>query len=339
MRVQPVDQGALPALNSVLQSIESVRNARALYLLLLAFAASGLLLTMAQGAMSREAGLPATLWAGGAFFALFYGSNAAGLVLMDEALGRPLRYPADALRDALRTAHRLLAVVLCVLAGVLLMAAGVLGLLWAARLPVIGPTLLGLTVPLAVPGIGLVTLAMVTLVGPLAAPAVWAGLGVRDVLGLLWRQVRRRFAHAVLLSAAVSLLTAAVAGLVSFVVLAGGRALLGLALLLAGVELAPGPFMAALFGQGFRLAPGAPALSAQTSAALTGAGVVFALGLVVPGVVYLRGLCELFLALRGLDEHTPLDTFVTPVVTPAVTVDGAVNLPAAPAPRATALPI
>ena len=338
MRVQPVDQGALPALNSVLQSIESVRNARAVYLLLLAFAASGLLLTMAQGAMSREAGLPAALWAASAFFVVFYGSNAAGLVLMDEALGRPLRYPADALRDALRTAHRLLAVVLCVLAGVLLMAAGVLGLLWAARLPVVGPALLGLTVPLAVPGIGLVTLAMVTLVGPLAAPAVWAGMGVRDVLGLLWRQVRRRFAHAVLLSAAVSLLTAAVAGLVSFVVLAGGRALLGLAVLLAGVELAPDPFMAALFGQGFRLAPGAPALSAQTSAALTGAGVVFALGLVVPGVVYLRGLCELYLALRRLDEDAPPGTFGTPCVTPADTVDGAAAIAAAPAPNVAAWP-
>jgi len=305
MRVQPVDQGALPALNSVLQSIESVRNASALYLLMLAFASSGLMLTLAQRAMASESGLLTALWAGAAFFVLFYGSNAAGLVLMDEALGRPGRHPADALRDALRVAHRLLLVVACVLAGVALLGAGVLGLLFAARLPVVGPTLLGLTVPLAVPAIGLVALAMVTLVGPVAAPAVWAGLGVREVLALLARQVRRRFAQAVLLSAAVSLLTAAVAGLVSFVVLTGGRALLGLAVVLADVELAPDPFMAALFGQGLRMAPGAPALSAQTSAALTGAGVVFALGLVVPGVVYLRGLCELYLALRRLDGDDP----------------------------------
>ena len=98
------------------------------------------------------------------------------------------------------------------------------------------------------------------------------------------------------------MLSAAVAGLVSFVVLAGGRAVQALAVLGAGIDLAPNPFMAALFGQGFRLAPGAPALSAHASAALTGAGVVFALGLVVPGVVYLRGLCELFLALQGLDD-------------------------------------
>ena len=145
------------------------------------------------------------------------------------------------------------------------------------------------------------------LVGPVAAPAVWSGLGVRPVLALLLHQARLRFAHAVMLSAAVSLLTAAVAGVVSFVVLAGGRAVLALSLWGAGLELAPQPFLAALFGQGWRLAAGAP-LSPHSAAALTGAGVVFALGLVVPGVVYLRGLCELYLALRrseGLDLAEP----------------------------------
>ncbi len=302
MRVQPVDQGALPALNSVLQSIESVRNARALYLLLLAIALSGLLLTVAQSAMSREAGLQAALWAGAAFFALFYGSNAAGMVLMDEANGLPCRDPVDALRDALTHAHRLLLVVGVLLLLTALLVGLVLGLLIASRLPWLGDTVLSATVAAAVPALGLVALALVTLVGPVAAPAVWAGLGVRAVLALLWRQVRRRFAHAILLSAAVSLLTAAVAGLVSFVVLAGGRALLGLAVLGVGLDITPDPFLAALFGQGFRLAPGATTLSAATSAARTGAGLVFALGLVVPGVVYLRGLCELYLALRRLDD-------------------------------------
>jgi hypothetical protein len=315
MRVQPVDQGALPALNSLLQSIESVRNASALYLLTLAFSCSGLLLSMAQAELTRESGMLAALWAGAAFFVLFYGSNAAGMVLMDEALGRPGRHPLDALRDALRVAHRLLLVVLCVLAAVAVLVASVLALLFAARLPLVGSALLGFLVPLAVPAIGLAALCMVTLVGPVAAPAVWSGLAVREVLALLLRQVRQRFAQAVLLSAAVSLLTAAVAGLVSFVVLIGGRALLGLAVVVAGIDLAPDPFMASLFGQGFRMLPGTPALSGSTSAALTGAGVVFALGLVVPGVVYLRGLCELFLALRRLDGDAPL-SFSAPSVDP-----------------------
>ena len=307
MRVQPVEPGALQALNAVLQSIESVRNARALYLLLLAFAGGGLLISLAQGALARESGLAAALWLALAFLVLFYSSNAAGLVLMDEACGRPQREPREALRDALGCAHRLLLVVLCVLALAALMAALVAGLLMATRLPGLGTSLMSLVVPLAVPLLGLLGVTLVTLVGPVAAPAVWAGLGVRAVLALLLHQVRVRFAHAVMLSTAVSLLTAAVAGLVSVVVLGGGRALLALSLWLPGIDLAPQPFLAALFGQGLAQAPGAPAWSAHTGAAITGAGVVFALGLVVPGVVYLRGLCELYLALRRSDglAHSP----------------------------------
>jgi hypothetical protein len=305
MRVQPVEHGALQALNSVLQSIESVRNARALYLLLLAFAGGGLMMTLAKGALAREAGVAAALWLAGAFFMLFYTSNAAGLVLMDEARGRPLRLPVEALRDALRCAHRLLAVVLCVLLAAALLVAVVAALLAASRLPALGPSLLGVVVALAVPALGLAGVTLVALVGPVAAPAVWAGLGVRAVLALLLHQVRVRFVHALMLSAAVSLLTATVAGLVSVVVLGGGRAVAALAVLGLDIDLAPQPFLAALFGQGFRLAPGAPALSPHTASALSGAGVVFALGLVVPGVVYLRGLCELFLALRRSDGELP----------------------------------
>jgi hypothetical protein len=60
--------------------------------------------------------------------------------------------------------------------------------------------------------------------------------------------------------------------------------------------------LAALFGTGFRASPGAEGLSALTSAAITGAGMVFALGLVVPSVVYLRGVCELYLALLAQDS-------------------------------------
>ena len=301
MRVQPDHQGALQALNAVLQGIESVRNARALYLLLLAFAGSGLLMAMAQRALAAEAGTGAALWLFATFLLLFYTSNAAGLVLMDEACGRPARLPAQAIGDALRCGHRLLAVVAVVLVASALLLGLVLALLAASRLAWPGPALLGVVVPLAVPALGLAGAMLVMLVGPVAAPAVWSGLGVGAVLAFLWRQVRVRLPHALLFSAAVSLLTAAVAALVSAIVLGGGRVLLALAVLVLGIDIAPEPLLAALFGQGLRVPAGAPALSAATSAAVGGAGMVFALGLVLPGVVYLRGLCELFLALRRAD--------------------------------------
>ena len=301
MAVQPSDRGALPALNSVLQSIESVRNYPVLALLLLSFATSGLLVTSARQALARNDLTTAFLVLALAFFTVFYGSNAAGLVLMDEARGQPERTPVEALRDALRLGHRLLAVVGVVLSAVALLVSAVLGLLLLCKLPGLGSSLLSVSVALAVPVLGLSVLTMVMLVGPLAAPAVWFGLRPGAVLGLLWRQARDRFAHAVMLAAGVSLMSAAVAALVSFVVLAGGRVLLGLAVLVADLDLSPQPILAALFGQGLRLAPGEAALSPATTAAVTGAAVVFAVGLVLPAAVYLRGLCELFLVLHPMD--------------------------------------
>ena len=312
-RVQAPDSTPLHALNAVLRSIESVRNGRALYLLLAVFAVSGLLLAMARGALARESGLVAAFWGGAAFFAVFYGSSAAGLVLMDEARGRPLRDPVQALSDALFTAHRLLLVGLVALLAAAAVVAACVALLWLGRLPGLGTTLLSAAVAVAVPVLGLLALVMVTLVGPIAAPAVWFGLGVSAVLRLIGLQLRQRLAHAVMLATAVSLLAAAVAGLVSFMVLVGGRVVLGLSVFVLDLNLAPQPFLAALFGQALVAAPGAPALPEQTSAAITGAGLVFGLGLVMPGVVYLRGLCELFLALHVLtpelapatDNHQP----------------------------------
>lgn len=301
MPAQISDQGRLAALSAVLASVESVRNLRALYLLLLTFSGAGLLISAAQRDLAGSTPSSAAWWAGAAFLCVFYGTNAAGLVVLDEARGIEPRPPGQALRDALGSAHRLLAVVGVVLLAALVPVAAVTAMLAAARLPAVGSMAMVLAVALGVPALGLTGLAMLSLVGPIAAPAVWAGRPVRQVLGLIARHLRRRPAHVVLLSAAVSLLTAAVAGLASFVVLLGGQTLLALAVSGVALDLAPRPILAALFGTGFRLGPGSEAWSPLTSSAITGAGTVFAFGLVVPGVVYLRGACELYLALDALD--------------------------------------
>ncbi|MFN0185270.1 MAG: hypothetical protein ACKVQR_15775 [Aquabacterium sp.] len=286
----------LQTLRQVLDSVDALRNGRALWLLLATFAMAGLLLASAQAALGKASMPGAVLWGGLALFATFYGSNAAGLMVMDQACGRPVRDPVAALSASLRCSHRLLIVMLLLAGGL-----AVIGLLSAlllklAAAPAFGPLLLGLLVPLLVPALGLTLLALVLLAAPLAAPAVWSGLGVRAVLRLLAAQARRRFVHVLLMTGAVGLLSAVITAGVSFTVLAGGRVTAYLAVLVAGVDLAPDPFLAALFGQGVRVS--ARGLSAHGIAAQTGAGVVFALGLALPGLVYLRGLCAVFLALQ-----------------------------------------
>ncbi len=301
----------IEALGQVLASLDSLRNLRALATLLGTFAASGLLLAMAEASLGQGAAWWGPIQAGAALTVAFYGGNAAGLLVMDEARGLPVRDVADALRDALASAHRLIAAVLVLLAAGAAIAGAVVGLLWLSRLsvtgPVLGPLLFGLAVPLAVPTFGLLLLALLAVVVPLAAPAVWSGAGVLEVVRCLLRLVRRRLLVVALLMAAVSLLAAAVAALVSFVVMAGGRAVAELGVAVVGVDVPVQQLMAGLFGYGLRSlgAAGAPvAATAHGSAALVGGGVVFALALALPGLVTLRGACAVYLALSpdGLER-------------------------------------
>jgi hypothetical protein len=294
----------LDALNPLLGSVDALRNLRALYVLLTTFSGAGLLMAMAESALAKGSAWGA-LDAGAALFVAFYGGNAAGILVMDQARGAPVREVADAVRASLLCAHRLLLVLVVVLAGYAAAGALLLGLLWLCRVgvsgPVLGPLLFGLVVPVGVVGVGLAALVLVAVVVPLAAPSVWAGLGVAATVRQLARWARHRLVNAALWMAVVSLLTGAVGAVVTFVVMAGGRVIALLGVTVVGVDVPAQELMAGLFGYGLRSlgAAGAPAGSTgHAAAALVGGGVVFAVALVLPGLVYLSGTCAVYLAMR-----------------------------------------
>lgn len=296
----------LEALGQVLQSLDALRNGPALMMLLATFAAAGLLLAMAEASLARETLGWGQIQAGAALTVAFYGSNAAGLLLMDATRGLPPRDALDALRDALLSAHRLLVALAVLLAGYALLAGAIVGLFWLSRTavsgPVVGPLLFGLLVPFGVVAIGLMLLSLLVVVVPLAAPAVWSGATVFAVVRALLRLIRHRLLVVALLMAAVAALAAAIGALVSFVIMAGGRAVAELGVAVVGVEVPAQQLMAGLFGYGLRSlgASGAPVTaSAHGAAALVGGGVVFALALVLPGLVYLRGACAVYLAMSA----------------------------------------
>jgi hypothetical protein len=271
--VRPVD-----ALDRILGSVDALRNGGALYLLLAGFSGGGLFLAMARSSAAGDPTGQAPWWQLVLALAVaFYGANAAGLVLMDQARGRPCRSIGEALRDALRPA-----------------------------LPAVGPAVFGLAVPLAVLllGGGLLVLALV--IGPLAAPAAWSGEPLGGMLRFLLGLLRTRLVEAVLLVLAVAGLTALVGALVTFVVASGARAVLLLSELV-GPDLPMDQWIAGLYGYGLRTLGAARQPIVQdprAAAALVGGGLVFALALALPGLVYLRGHCAVFLALAG-DEPTP----------------------------------
>jgi hypothetical protein len=326
-------QRPLDALNRVLGSVEAIRNGRALYALLTAFAAAGLLLAMTESALAREQVVWGAVWGGMALTALFYGTHTAGILLMHDAravrgfgslggfggsravagapsnpaAGADTTAPpaplalAQAWRLALATGHRLLGIWLLLALVTAALLAAVAALLWTTKLPVIGPLLLALVLPLSVVAVGAALLAGVGVVAPLAAPAVWSGLPLRRTLALLMRHVRERLMFVALLVAAASGMAALVGAIVSFAVVGGGRVVSALAVVAAGVELPAQVLMAGLFGHGLRSlgAAGAPiGALPHVQAALTGGGVVFVLALVLPALVYLRGLCAVFAAVE-----------------------------------------
>lgn len=295
------------AIERVIQSLEALRNGRAMYTLLSSFCVAGLLLAMAESALVRNDGLWGAIWSGLAFAAAFFGINATGILLMDQALGRSIREVGEAVKASLFSAHRVLACVLMlglVAAGLLAL---LLGLLWGVRLPGVGPAILGAAVPLGVVMLGSMALVVAVLIGPLTGPSVWHGQSAWATTRWLSQQVRRRLLEATLLVAINMLVTALVSAVVSFVVMGGARAMSLLTVWGSGLDLPPQQLMAGLFGYGLRSlgAAGAPAAAtAHGMAALVGGGVVFALALMMPTLVYLRGSCSVYLMLR---ESDPLD--------------------------------
>ena len=120
------------------------------------------------------------------------------------------------------------------------------------------------------------------------------------MLRFLRERLRHGLPETALLMAAVYLLAALATAAVSFVVVSGSQLLAGLAILGAGVELPARQLLAGVVGLGPRGlgASGIPLQGGNLGlAALIGGGVVFALALVLPTLVWLRGCCAVYLAL------------------------------------------
>ncbi|MDB5818176.1 MAG: hypothetical protein JWQ11_1816 [Rhizobacter sp.] len=303
--MRTVKPSLLNALASIVSAVEATRNLQVLTLLLGVFATAGLLVAMTEASLARDALAWAIPEGAAAIMVAFYGASAAGLMLMDEARGGTSRDIEEAIGDSLAIGHRLVGVFLIVAVACAGLLAVIVGLLWLCKLPLVGVVLFGAVTPVTVVGAGLAALALAAVVVPMTAPAIWSGRSPLSTVRQLAGFVRYRLPTAALLMGAVSLLTAGVAAIVTFVVVSGGRLVSQAAVVVLGIDVPPEQLMAGLFGHGLRSlgAAGAPVdATGYTAAALTGGGVVFALALVLPGLVYLRGACTVYLALSDTQD-------------------------------------
>ena len=293
--------------SALLACIDAVRNGSALAVLLGTFAASGLLLAMLAQALVRGQTATSVLYGLLALVVSFYGGNAAGLLVMDDAKGVVRRTVADAVATSLRTAHRLLGALLLI--GITYAAGGVVLaiVLLVCKTPLLGPVAFTLVLPAAVVVVGLALLALPTVIVPLAAPAVWDGADTLQCVNRLFSIVRRRLLDVALMMLLVGVLATVIGALVMFVVLVGGQTVVRLSALILGPEASAAHLMAGLMGFGVRSLSGAGVnvgASPYAVAGVIGGGVVAAVGMVLPGLVYLRGACSVYLAHRDAAPTT-----------------------------------
>jgi hypothetical protein len=292
---------AWAALARVLASVEAVRDGQAWYLLLTVFASGGVLVAAAESAFSGSRWIEASIEAGAAFFVVFYGSNAAGIWSMQRLRGESGHDILDAVHVSLQRAHRLIFMVLIFALAAAAAGALLWALLWLCKLRYLGPLLYAVVVPVAVVSVGLAALAGMVVVVPLAAPAVWAGDSTWQGVRVLCAIARQRLVMVAMLVAAISLVTGLTGAMASFVVMLGGSVVAQLSVWITGVHVPAGLLMAGLFGHGLRSVDSRqipPEALHHTFAALAGGGVVFALAVVLPGLVYLRGVSSVYLSLR-----------------------------------------
>jgi hypothetical protein len=287
---------------TLLSAVDAVRNVRAL-LVLLGALVLGALVWALGGYLTFRIGF----LAGMLFFLIgaaitFYGGNAAGIMLMDEARGSRSRPIASAVLTSLAISHRLLLALLLFgalyLAGFIVLAL----VLLICKIPFLGPLLYTVVFPVSVVVVGIAVFALYAVIFPLAAPAVWDGAGTMQTVSRLLAVARSRIVNVLIMMALLFFLTGIVFGFIAMIMFAGTAVTVGMS---AGILDMGGGLMGMMGGMagygGYGMPYGGGGGGYMVAAAV-GGGIVYALAFSLPLLVYLRGCCQVYLInLQGVD--------------------------------------
>lgn len=297
-------QMAAPNPKALLRASEAVTNWRALATTVLGGIAIFLFVAL-TGWLARS-----SFWLG-SFFGLItiivalIAYSAVGIILMRQAQGREVGI-MDAVLQALFTVHRLFGV--GILLGLIFLGIVLASLLilLLCKIPGLGTLLYGIAYPILAIVLG-VTIAGLFYVGfPLAAPAIWEGNSVFQTIARLTVIVRRRLLSVIVNLLTLILLVAVLSGVVSFVLISGNMAAVGLSSavnipVFGGMGSLLHSFMmggADFGGYGNPYSD----VSSYTYAFGFGTGLLFTLGAIVPVLTAINGNCLIYLqAIEGLE--------------------------------------
>lgn len=291
---------------SLLEAVDAIRNWRALTLLFASFVGCSLFWSLGAWVGLRTNVVLGSIGFLFGAISLFYGTNAVGIMLMDEARGWRSRGILAALMESLATGHRLIFALLLFGAAYLLGLLVLALVLFVCKIPGLGAFLFTFVFPLSIVLIGMALFALQAVIFPLTAPSVWSGATTLEALARVGAIARAKLVNVLIMMIVVTFITGAVAALVWAIVLSGTffTASFSAAILGSGVSAGLGSLM--LGGRagltGLMSSAGEFGGSGYLIAGSIGTGVVYAVALALPSLVFVRGCCSVYLAnLEGVD--------------------------------------
>ena len=160
---------SMPNFSALLGALHAVKNLRAVMLTALVLVTTAVVFAVVIFVVGRAGSVALTMI--GALFAYLvaiYGVSAVGFMLMSEAKGAPPLSIADALTMSMMSTHRWIAVMLLALVVFILFAVVLAVIFFVCKIPVAGPVLYAVVVPVATFVTAFFLAAMYFVVMPLA---------------------------------------------------------------------------------------------------------------------------------------------------------------------------
>jgi hypothetical protein len=224
-------------------------------------------------------------------------------MLMNDAKGAPPLAMVEALTLSLSSTHRWIAVMLLAALVFALFALALVLVLFVCKIPFLGPVLYAGVLPVATIATAAFLAALYFVVMPLAFPAVWMGDTTMQAVSKLLAIVRQRLVQVVAHVLLLMLLCFVAGGIIGSLMFSGLAVVgaLSAALLpnLSGGMGGPGGFGGLMFGM---MAGAGREGGGYLVAGSIGGAIIFAVVMIVPFLILLRGYCSIYLdVIQGID--------------------------------------
>jgi hypothetical protein len=298
-------QNHLAGTSMLFRALDAAKNWRALGLLI-ATSISAILVMSVFGFIASRFGYGSmamiTSGIGGllALIVFFTGFSAVGIVLMDQAKDNPARSLSNALFAGLATLPRFLGLMLIEFGLLIALVIVASIVLFICKIPALGPFLYTFVYPVMVVIFGVLYFAVVFVVNPLAAPALWDGNNVMQAIAKLWQLGKNYLIPVVLNQLVLGLIVFVVAGILFGMMAVGSMATMGLSTQILGYG-ASGSAVEMIANIGAMFGGGGGG-SGYGLALMFGSGILFAIVGAIPLLVLISGNCLIYLQYaRNLD--------------------------------------